>query len=97
MPNWLPLPGVADESQVQRHVHVDEEDGFSKATVDVYYPRQGYGYIVSDGGKRIRFDMRMARLIGPRTDAKELKEGARVGFDVGKTARGPLVCALKIY
>ena len=96
-PNWLPLPGVEDSGRVQELSEVDETDKFSKATVEEFYPRQGYGYIKTDGGQRVMFDVRLVRLVGHTADARYLKEGHRVGYDLGKTHQGPRVSTLKIY
>jgi len=97
--NWLPLPGVGGEAvvEVEEPQVVDEADMFSKATIKEYYPKQGYGYLVTDAGEKVKFDLKLISLVGSKVDPGSIKVGMRVGYDLGKTSRGPLVCTLKIY
>lgn len=97
MPNWLPLPGVDEGPLAGEACVVDEDDLFSKAIVETFYPRQGFGYIVSDDGRRIRFDLAMVSLVGPRAGAGAIKEGMRVGFDIAHASKEPLVSTIRIY
>lgn len=97
-PHWLPLPCLREGAvPVDAEPQVDELDNFAKATVEGFYPRQGYGTIVTERGRKIAFDLKSVRLVGPKTDPCYLKEGRKVGYDVGKTSEGVRVCALKIY
>lgn len=97
-PNWLPLPGVADRAEVIAEPQlVDEHDNFPKATVEEYYPRLRMGFLITDGGKRIKFDLSRIRLAGPAHPHLRLKKGCRVGFDVGRTSNGVRLSTLKVY
>ena len=96
--NWLPLPGVADVNEISLGEQVvDEHDNFPKATVEEYYPRQRLGFIVTDGGRRMEFDLSRARLACPAHGHPRLKAGCRVGFDVGRTSEGLRVSTIKVY
>ena len=96
--NWLPLPGVTEVKQepviAQR---VDEHDNYSKATVQEYYPRQGRGVILLDDGTRITFDIQSVNFVGEKAHHSYLQQGARVGYDVGVTSKGPRICTIKVY
>ncbi len=97
-PNWLPLPGLEEGIiPVDEEPQVDELDNFAKATVEAFYPRQGYGNIVTERGEKVTFDLKSVRLVGLKADPRYLREGRKVGYDVGKTSRGTRVCTLKIY
>jgi cold shock CspA family protein len=92
------LPGVVESVvPADEEPQVDEQDNFSKATVEAFYPRQGFGNIVTDHGEKVLFDLRSVRLVGSKADARYIKEGSKVGYDVGKTSQGTRVCTLKIY
>lgn len=96
--NWLPLPGV-DGGVAARieQAEVDENDLFPKGTVESYYPLQRYGFIVTRSGVRIKFDLRLTRLVGPRGEPRNIRVGDVVGYDRGKTSHGERVAVLKVY
>lgn len=96
--NWLPLPGISPEvGKAVSEPQVDQSDRFSKATVEEFYPMQGYGFILTDGGARVKFDLQIVSLVGNKANPQNIKVGARVGYDLGKTPKGPRVCVIKIY
>lgn len=96
--NWLPLPGV---TEVRRDMvltqRIDENDNFSKATVAEFYARQGYGIIALDDGTRIPFYVDCVTLVGEKSHPSYIQQGARVGYDIGITSRGPRISTLKVY
>lgn len=56
------------------------------------------GVIHSDSGKEFSFAFPFVKLMGvPRQDIRFLREGMRVGFDVGRTPKGLRVSTIKIY
>jgi len=56
------------------------------------------GVIISESGKEFSFAFPFIKLIGvPRQDVRFLREGMRVGFDVGWTPKGLRVSIIKIY
>ena len=56
------------------------------------------GVIHSESGKEFPFAFPFVKLIGvPRPDIRFLREGMRVGFDVGRTPKGLRVSVIKIY
>lgn len=96
--NWLPIPGtVRVAPRVEEPQFVDEDDNFSKATVETYFPRQRYGFLKTDTGHRVQFNLDVVQLVGEKADAQCIREGARVGYDLGCTSLGPRVCTLKVY
>jgi cold shock CspA family protein len=56
------------------------------------------GVILSESGKEFSFVFPFVKLIGvPRQDVRFLREGMRVGFDVGRTPKGLRVSIIKVY
>lgn len=96
--HWLPLPGKGRvATRVAEPQVVDEGDNFSKATVDIFFPRQGYGFLKTDTGELVQFNLSVVRLVGEKAEVRFIEEGVRVGFDVGCTSLGSRVCTLKVY
>jgi cold shock CspA family protein len=96
--HWLPLPGgISEVAKTASMPQVDESDQFSKATVEEFYPKQGYGFILTDSGTKVKFDLQIVSLVGEKASPEHIKVGGRVGYDLGKTSKGPRVCILKIY
>lgn len=96
--NWLPLPGVTEvKREAKIAQRVDENDSYSKATVEEFYPRQGRGIIALDDGTRITFDVQSVDFVGEKAHPSYLQQGARVGYDIGVTSKGPRICAIKVY
>ncbi len=90
--NWLPLPGEGAAEP-----HVAEDDLFSKGEVVAFYPRQGRGVVRVGSDREYPFDLQEIELVGPKGSPDYLKQGQRVGFDIGRTSRGPRIVQLKIY
>jgi len=93
-PNWLPIPGeIVEEVSPE----VEEDDLFPKGEVVSFYPRQGYGQILSSNGEKFIFRMEEVELVGPKGHTRYIVEGCRVGYDVGQTSGGMHVTKLKPY
>jgi cold shock CspA family protein len=73
-------------------------DLFSHGVVSKIFWSNDSGIIHSDTGKDIPFVFPFVTLLGvPRQDIRYLREGMRVGFDVGRTSKGLRVSVIKIY
>ena len=56
------------------------------------------GVIRSDSGRELPFTFAFVTLLGaPSHDIRYLREGMRVGFDVGWTSKGLRVTLIKLY
>ena len=96
--NWLPLPGVTEvKKETVIAQRVDENDNYSKATVEEFYPRQGRGVITLDDGTRIDFNVQSVSFVGEKAHPSYLQQGARVGYDIGVTSKGPRISTIKVY
>jgi cold shock CspA family protein len=73
-------------------------DLFYRGVVSKIFWSSESGVIRSDTGKDIPFAFPFVKLLGaPRQDIRFLREGMRVGFDVGRTPKGLRVSLIKIY
>jgi len=73
-------------------------DLFYHGTVSKIFWSSESGVIVSESGKEFSFAFPFLKLIGvPRQDIRFLREGMRVGFDVGRTPKGLRVSVIKVY
>jgi cold shock CspA family protein len=56
------------------------------------------GIIRSESGKEFPFAFPFVKVLGvPRPDIRFLREGMRVGFDVGRTPKGLCATLIKVY
>jgi hypothetical protein len=92
--NWLPLPQVFE---CLDSPEVSEEDMFPKGEVVEYYEKQGIGTISAVSGKKFPFSLDVTELIGPKGQAKYLRAGGRVGYDVARSGNSCRVVRMKVY
>ncbi|MEW6297156.1 MAG: hypothetical protein AB1671_05370 [Thermodesulfobacteriota bacterium] len=74
------------------------EDKFYHGVIGKIFWSNNSGIIRSAAGKEIPFVFPYVTLLGvPRQDIRFLREGMRVGFDVGWTAKGLRATVIKVY
>jgi len=74
------------------------EDRFYHGIISKIFWGNETGVIRSSSGKDIAFAFPYVTLLGvPRQDIRFLREGMRVGFDVGWTSKGLRATVIKIY
>jgi hypothetical protein len=69
---------------------------FYLGTITRVFPGAGLGVVRSDSGREIPFVAAHVLVGGAARRFEELREGMRVGFDVGWTARGLRVTLLRV-
>lgn len=73
-------------------------DLFYHGIIRKIFWRSETGIVCSDSGKEVSFSFAFVTLVGvPRQDMRFLREGMRIGFDVGWTGKGLRVTTIKIY
>jgi hypothetical protein len=73
-------------------------DLFYHGVVSKIFWNNGTGVIHSDSGKDFPFAFPYVKLLGvPRQDIRFLRQGMRVGFDIGRTPKGVRVSIIKVY
>ncbi len=76
----------------------EPEDKFYQGTITRIFWSSKSGVIQSDSGREIPFGFPLVTLLGtPQQDLRYLREGMRVGFDVGWTSKGLRVTVIKVY
>jgi hypothetical protein len=92
-------------------VNDDERDEPSAPTLDAVAAQRFYrgvvtrvyrgsqsGTLRSEGtGRQYRFKAPFVDVVGAVTDFEGLREGLRVGFDLGWTSTGPRVTLIRVY
>lgn len=75
-----------------------EETGerFYLGTIRRVFPSAGLGVVRSDSGREIPFAAAHVLIRGAAERFEELREGMRVGFDVGWTSHGLRVTLLQV-
>jgi hypothetical protein len=68
---------------------------FYAGTIKKMFPGAGMGVVRSASGREIPFAAAHVQLVGPIRCFDDLREGMRVGFDVGWTSKGLRVTVLR--
>jgi hypothetical protein len=74
----------------------DPRSRFYQGTIVRLFPGSRTGLVRSGSGREIPFAIADVRLLGTNDGFVALREGMRVGFDLGRTARGVRVTTLRI-
>lgn len=74
----------------------DPNERFYRGTVRRLLPGAGLGTVQSESGRQIPFVAAHVVITGAAERFDQLREGMRVGFDVGWTARGLRVTLLRV-
>jgi hypothetical protein len=82
-----------DESQG----HPNDSDSFHHGTITRLFPSNNMGLVRTESGREVPFSFELVILIGEAKKASELKEGERVGYDLGWTSSGLRVTKIKTY
>lgn len=71
-------------------------DNYYKGVIEKIFRGSRSGIVRSASGRELTFKFDLLRFAGGPRQFDELREGARVGFDVGHTANGLLVTVLRL-
>ena len=97
-PNRIPPPFKLNEGALPAFPieAISKDDGFTLGVVVKYFPYRQCGFVGTTSGREIYFDCSEVRFVGGKTPS-DIKEGARVGFDVSHVGGGLRITRLKIY
>ena len=73
------------------------ESRFYGGVIVRLHPGSRRGTVRSDSGREIGFSWQDVRVLGAEGGFSALREGLRVGFDLGRTSRGVCVTTLRLY
>ena len=75
-----------------------QQDSYYRGVISRVFYGSESGTLVSDAsGREYQFKHPFVEIIGPIPRVDGLREGMRVGFDVGWTSRGLRVTVIRVY
>ncbi|MFQ5682005.1 MAG: hypothetical protein ACE5HC_01920 [Candidatus Binatia bacterium] len=83
--------------QNENQVPPEEIDLFHHGVITKLFPSNDMGLIRTEGGREVPFSFQLVVLLGKDTKPNELKEGEKVGYDLGWTSHGLRVIKIKTY
>ena len=76
----------------------DSEERYYRGVISRVYYGSESGTLVSEAtGREYQFKFPFVEIIGPIPRIDGLREGMRVGFDLGWTSRGRRVTVIRVY
>jgi hypothetical protein len=83
----------ADENQIARQ----PKDLYHHGVITKLFPSNNTGIVRTESGREVPFPYDLVILCGEAKSVQDLKEGQRVGYDVGWTSNGLRITKLKTY
>jgi hypothetical protein len=72
-----------------------DNNRFYRGKINKLFRGNQTGLIVSESGRELFFEYVQVRIVGSVRDFESLREGMRVGFDVGRTSKGLRVTLIR--
>ncbi|MFQ5850723.1 MAG: hypothetical protein ACE5JU_09055 [Candidatus Binatia bacterium] len=76
---------------------MEKSDLFYHGVITKLFPRNNMGLVRTESGREIAFSYNLAVLLGEVKSPDGLREGQKVGFDIGWTSNGLRVTKIKTY
>lgn len=83
----------SDESQGS----FENSDLFYHGVIVKLFPRNNMGVVRTQSGREITFSYNLVIVIGATKSPNDLKQGQRIGYDLGWTGNGLKVTKIKVY
>ena len=82
----------------------DEVQGLAQSS-DLFYhgvivklfPRNNMGVVRTESGREITFSYNLVIIVGASKSPNELKQGQKIGYDLGWTGNGLKVTKIKVF
>ena len=84
---------VPDENQISRGT----DDLFHHGVITKLFPSNNMGIVQTESGREVPFSFELVVLCGEAKSVQDLREGERVGYDIGWTSNGLRVTKIKTY
>lgn len=81
-----------DESQIAR-----QSDLYHHGIITKLFPSNNTGFVRTESGREVPFSYDLVILFGEIRSVQDLREGERVGYDLGWTSNGLRVTKIKTY
>ncbi len=82
-----------DESQKP----LGKSDLFYQGVIVRLFPKNNMGIVRTQSGREIAFTYNLVIILGGTKNPHDLKEGQKVGYDLGWTSNGLRVTKIKVY
>ena len=76
---------------------LNQSDLFYHGVIAKLFPRNNMGIVRTASGREIAFSYNLVIILGGSQVPNDLKEGQKVGYDLGWTSNGLRVCKIKVY
>ncbi len=74
-----------------------KSDLFYHGVIVKLFPRNNLGIVRTESGREITFSYNLVVVIGASKGPNELREGQKIGYDLGWTGHGLRVTKIKVY
>ena len=74
----------------------EKTDYFHHGVVTKLFPSNNMGLVRTEGGREVPFSFEFVILLGEAKNPADLKEGQKVGYDLGWTSKGLRVTKIKV-
>ena len=81
-----------DENQIAR-----QSDLYHHGIITKLFPSNDTGFVRTESGREVPFSYDLVILFGEIRSVQDLREGERVGYDLGWTSNGLRVTKIKTY
>jgi hypothetical protein len=85
---------ASDEKQIGQEAATDL---YHHGVITKLFPSNNTGVVRTESGREVPFSYELVVLCGEAKSVQDLREGERVGYDVGWTSHGLRVMKLKTY
>ena len=76
---------------------LEKSDLFYHGVIAKLFPRNNMGVVRTESGREITFAYNLVVVLGEIKSPNDLKEGQKVGYDLGWTSNGLRVTKIKVY
>jgi hypothetical protein len=81
----------------ERQISRESKDLYHHGVITKLFPSNNTGIVRTESGREVPFSYDLVILCGEAKSVQHLREGQRVGYDIGWTSNGLRVTKLKIY
>ncbi len=75
----------------------EKSDFFYHGVIVKLFPRNNLGVVRTESGREITFSYSLVIVISASKSPNELREGQKIGYDLGWTGHGLRVTKIKVY
>jgi hypothetical protein len=81
-----------DDNQIAR-----QSDLYHQGIITKLFPSNNTGFVRTESGREVPFSYEFVVLFGEAKSVQDLREGERIGYDLGWTPKGLRVTKIKTY